>query len=217
MSRVKNLSFTLLELLVCISIISVLAALLVPTLGQAKETAFKAKCMNNLKQIGMAIEFYKEDNGQFYPIPPPVPYTEYSNKQRLMTLLGSNYFNGAWGVFKCPSSKNTYSLGNRTNGLGGQMDYEMNSGIFGMAGGGTNWNNETVDIPTLAVVIYDWPGPNYYPPMNAVPDPLAYPQPHPSGGINAYFVDGHVAWITLQEADTWKEGQHPFYKWGRNP
>jgi prepilin-type N-terminal cleavage/methylation domain-containing protein/prepilin-type processing-associated H-X9-DG protein len=220
--KLKRGSFTLLELLVVISIIAVLAALLVPTLGQAKENAFKAKCMNNLKQIGMGIDYYLEDNDQYYPFKPPTTHF-YWEKAYLMNVLGSNYFSATWDVFKCPSSKNSYSANTRTNSLGGQMDYEINSGVFGMNRFGTNGfnhgplGNEKITIPTLAVVVYDWPGPNWYPEMGGPLNPGVDPRPHPSGGINCYFVDGHVAWVSAAEAPSSKEGQSPFYKWGRDP
>lgn len=197
--------------MVVISIIAVLAALLVPAVGSAKENANKAKCLSNLRQIGTAIEFYKEDNDQSFPIKyPPDPYA-YGDKYAYMNILGSNYFQSTWGVFRCPSTRNTLDLNYRTNSLGGRMDYEMNSGIFSMKVGGTNGWGETIGISTLAVVIYDWPGPNFF---GYAPAPSS---PHPSGGINASYVDGHTAWITAEESDDWKQGQQPFYKWGRFP
>jgi prepilin-type N-terminal cleavage/methylation domain-containing protein/prepilin-type processing-associated H-X9-DG protein len=215
--KIKRRAFTILELMVVVSIIAVLAALLVPAVGSAKENANKAKCMSNIRQVGIAIEFYKEDNDQYFPIRyPPNPYS-YWDKYAYMNILGSNYFRATWGVFKCPSNRNTVDMNFRTNSLGGQMDYEMNSGIFAMQVSGTNGfdhgalGNEKITVPTLAVVIYDWPGPNYF---GYAPAPTS---PHPSGGINAYFADGHTAWITAEESDDWKQGQQPFYKWGRDP
>jgi prepilin-type processing-associated H-X9-DG protein len=80
-----------------------------------------------------------------------------------------------------------------------------------MKAGGTNGWGEIINVTSIAVVIYDWPGPNYFG-FAAAPT-----SPHPSGGINAYFVDGHTAWLSAAECDMWKEGQHPFYKWGRYP
>ena len=214
-----RVSFTLLELLVVIAIIAVLAALLTPALRSAKNKALQIKCTSNIRQIGFGIEFYKEDNDQTYPIKSPTPY-DYFDKNVLMTLLASNYFKNNYGVFKCPASQNTYSLGNRTNGLGGQMDYEMNSGIFGMKATGTNRFGEKVNMPALAVVIYDWPGPNQYlswPLGGGFLDPAVDPTPHFDGSINAYFFDGHIAPIPQADAPTTKEGQSPFYKWGRYP
>ena len=61
------LGFTLVELLVVIAIIAILASLLLPALGSAKESARSVACMNNLRQLGVAASLYATDNEDNYP------------------------------------------------------------------------------------------------------------------------------------------------------
>jgi len=97
--------FTLLELLVVVGVISILAALLLPPLGRAKAKAQQAVCINNLRQIGLAVRTYAEDSSDAFPPAtnnPPASFNAY-------TMLMKSYV-GLTGtkperakLFACPA------------------------------------------------------------------------------------------------------------------
>jgi len=60
-------AFTLLELLITIFIIGILAALLLPALGKSKASARDSACLNNLHQIGIALQVYVDENENRLP------------------------------------------------------------------------------------------------------------------------------------------------------
>lgn len=66
--RERLRAFTLLELLTVIAIIAILAALLLPVLSSAKARVWRAQCLSNQRQIGVALKVYAMDNGEVMPL-----------------------------------------------------------------------------------------------------------------------------------------------------
>ena len=114
-AEVSRGGFTLIELLVVIAIIAILATMVLPAIARAKQRAQTTYCANNLRQMGMAINMYADDNRQAYPQLFQGDFSIVFWDQLLSPYLGfgtaqsnlTNYDVHAKGVNACPCAHGT--------------------------------------------------------------------------------------------------------------
>src|SRR2546421_9598584 len=105
--------FTLVELLVVIALIGLLIALLLPAVQAAREAARRSQCVNNLKQLGLAVQGYSDANGALPPAAATGPEwsNNFSMKVRVLPFIDQvALFNSMSMSFFQESAQNATSV-----------------------------------------------------------------------------------------------------------
>jgi len=106
LQRTSNIAFTLVELLVVIAIIGILAAMLMPALSSVKQQAKEAACLDNLRQIGVALRLYVQDNNQRLPSCSLLPSQSTADLPPITTTLAP--YLQAKTIWHCPADLNVF-------------------------------------------------------------------------------------------------------------
>ncbi len=129
-TKVKK-GFTLIELLVVIAIIAILASILFPVFGRARENARRSSCMSNIKQIGLGFKQYTQDYDEKYPIAIASSDATFDASDQGWAQILQPYIKSTQ-IFQCPSETNPPVA---TGGaVPGYSDYWANFNIVGNNG-----------------------------------------------------------------------------------
>lgn len=181
----NNKSFSLIELLVTITIIAVIAAMVTPVFGRAREMARRANCASNLRQAGIAFQLYADEHDEALP---------YSDLGPWYSMIYPSYADNQ-NIFFCPTERLSGAVSD-TN-----ISYGYN-GSFYVRGPQGPVKLSMLENPVSTILLADSRTGSLTKSAvygNISFAPWVWPSDRHSTGSNVFFIDGHVRWHTVQE------------------
>ncbi len=191
--------FTIIELLVVITIVGMLIAVLLPAMGKAREGARRAQCLSNLRQISMAFYLYLDDHGEQFP-----PGGGSSNGAMFVSRVWENYLYPAYiddkntFICKTPEKVNDYTGETAKQVICNENYYGYNGCLADLYGprilSGVSTPSTTIlcaDATSSDIGIY---GPSVV--FKFFPISIRH-----SNGANILFVSGNACWFPSEVID----------------
>lgn len=173
--RQNRAAFTLVELLVVLAIIGVIAAMLLPTLGRAKRSAQSVACVSNLRQLGIALVLYVQDNNDRLPSCALLPSVNTNLPAITVPLLP--YLKNP-EIFRCPADKVMFPVE--------QTSYEWNMYL-----NGSSYDHPEDWSPATRVIVETIFGGRLNTPLLGDAE-ANHPKSANSNGKNSLYFEGRV-------------------------